>query len=104
MMKRWLVLVLAFALAFSMVAVACAETNAVRYCADCEKYTQQREVKQDLNTGGSYPEYHTCTITPGCIVTIRAYRYTWQCLECGEDTYNDRTVESVSHSDARCPG
>lgn len=37
MMKRWLVLVFAFVLAFSMVAVACAATNAIRYCADAGK-------------------------------------------------------------------
>ena len=107
-MKKLLSIMLAVTLVLAICSCAYADSiigTATRYCADCKKNTLQNRVKQDLNDGIFYPEYQACDKgTSGCRIKIMAYRYTWQCTSCGEDTYNDNIVEVRKHTNSKCPG
>ncbi len=97
----------AFLLVLCLVLMTCASAFAqtrTAYCADCKRGTTQIRVRQDLDNGINYPCPGTCMHhTPGCIVTIHAYRVTWWCTVCQEDTYDDYTIEWFEHSSPACP-
>lgn len=95
----------AFILVLCLVLMTCASAFAVsRYCSICKKDTDQTRVKQSLDGTSNYPCPGTCMHhTPGCTVTIHAYRYTWWCTVCHEDLYDDEIYEWFEHTSRFCP-